>query len=383
MKESDKLNNLNRLSSLDGLRGIAALGVSVFWHYQHFAPQNGYPFSHKAYWFYNYGFSLVDFFFVISGFVFCYVYKEKITKRLIDFKEYSILRFSRLYPLHLLTLILVAMVQYVRYCMGEDFFVYQLNDTYHFILNLLFIQNGWFEHGFSFNAPTWSLAVELIAYILFFFVLHAFNNRNRYVSIFIFLVLLGIFLKRFQFSIPLLNQETSRVLIGFFMGCLTYEINDYMVMLKKQKLLIVILGGIIFLIVTFISVSFGHEALGDWQLVYAIIIFPLGIILVLNTKPLNFLLSLSLFEYLGKISYSIYLLHFPIQLIIKTINDFLVLNIDFSTKSFFTTFVLTTIAASILSYEFIEKPSQKYLRKRVMKQDDNDSIEVNSPSQTI
>ncbi|MFC3771488.1 acyltransferase family protein, partial [Paenibacillus sp. GCM10012303] len=93
----------NRLSALDSLRGIAAIGVAFFWHYQHFIPQSESPFRSIAYWFYQYGWLLVDFFFVLSGFIFAYVYTEKIAGRTITFKQYSLLRVSRLYPLHIIT----------------------------------------------------------------------------------------------------------------------------------------------------------------------------------------------------------------------------------------------------------------------------------------
>lgn len=43
-------NPVKRLEPLDTLRGIAAIGVAIFWHYQHFKPEV-YPFEKYAYWF--------------------------------------------------------------------------------------------------------------------------------------------------------------------------------------------------------------------------------------------------------------------------------------------------------------------------------------------
>lgn len=360
------MKNIKRLTALDGLRGVAALGVAFFWHYQHFAPRE-YPFSNAGYWFYRYGFSLVDLFFVISGFVFCYVYKERISAGRVSLREFGILRFSRLYPLHFATLIIVAALQIVRGMAGKGFFIYPSNDVYHFILNVLFVQNGWFVHDFSFNAPSWSVSVELIAYTIFFAIVF-YSGRKRFNAnmVFILMILLGLSIKEYQLDVPLLNQETYRVFIGFFTGCLTYELNAFM---HRKNIARGFTGltFISFLILVVGTLLFGHKILGDWQTVYAIAVFPMGIILILNIKVLNLIFSLKPMKYLGDISYSIYLLHFPAQLVVKTLDDLLELNINYSSRVFFIVFMISTIAVSAVIYEVFEKPLQKYIRKTALK----------------
>ena len=109
---------MKRLAYLDSLRGVAALVVAGFWHYQHFAlgyQPSGYPFEAAPGYnlqplslFYHYGFLGVDFFFILSGIVFSYVYLNRISKREIGPKEFWRRRFARLYPLHLATLLATA-----------------------------------------------------------------------------------------------------------------------------------------------------------------------------------------------------------------------------------------------------------------------------------
>lgn len=352
---------MNRINSLDGLRGLAAIGVAFFWHYQHFNPET-FPFSRKAYWFYQYGYSLVDLFFILSGFIFCYVYKARLTSKSLGIKEYGVLRFSRLYPLHLLTLLLVALVQSIRHYYIGDYFVYQHNDTYHFILNLFFIQNGWFEHNFSFNAPTWSLSVEIIAYLLFFLIIYFLGSKEYYLVLYIAFVILGIVIKLTGLNTFLLNQETSRVFMGFFVGCLVYELYNYVRKIKTQHVFISIYSAV-FLFLSISAITFGHGVLRDWQLVYTLIIFPLGILIILEIKIFNKILSVKPLAYLGEISFSIYLLHYPMQLVLKTLKDIYSFEINFSSRLTFVTFCISVIFVSILSHEFFEKPSQKYLRK--------------------
>ena len=161
-----------RLSSLDSLRGFAAIGVALFYHYQHYIGistySGDYPFSSFGFWFFKYGWSLVDFFFVLSGFVFSYVYKEKIAQKKIGFKEYCFLRFSRLFPLHFVTLVLVAIFQCLRINTHLGYYIYSFNDTYHFVLNLFLVQSFGMDRGWSLNGPSWSISCEIVAYLIFF-----------------------------------------------------------------------------------------------------------------------------------------------------------------------------------------------------------------------
>src|SRR4030067_380382 len=94
--------------SLDVTRGLAALSV-VFWHWQNFfwdgnesgkidlasAPLYGLFFP-----FYDRGLLAVYYFFSISGFVFFWLYSERIRNRDISVWNFSVFRFLRLYPLH-------------------------------------------------------------------------------------------------------------------------------------------------------------------------------------------------------------------------------------------------------------------------------------------
>jgi peptidoglycan/LPS O-acetylase OafA/YrhL len=74
-----------RLRSLDSLRGIAAAGVVSYsitaFYIEHFtAHPETLPWFNTLHWFYQCGWNLVDFFFVLSGFIFMHVYSEKFQK---------------------------------------------------------------------------------------------------------------------------------------------------------------------------------------------------------------------------------------------------------------------------------------------------------------
>jgi peptidoglycan/LPS O-acetylase OafA/YrhL len=352
-----------RLKPLDSLRGIAAIGVAFFWHYQHFIPQDQSPFRHVAHWFYYYGWNLVDFFFVLSGFVFSYIYLQKILERKITLSEFSILRLSRLYPLHLVTLLVVIIIFVVRSLTFNDFFNIPYNNVYYFLLNILFVHGIGFEHGFSFNAPSWSVSTEIVAYLLFFLILFKFNKK--YFVCFVCLIFIGLSIHDTKLQYPIFNENIARVLIGFFMGCVTYKFNIFINNTKNKGIWMTFLVFVLSL-VTFLGIMFGSKVFGDWPIVYVVLIYPLIVIISLNISILNKIMSIKPLVYLGEISYSVYLWHFPVQILINSIDDTFLLHINFSSRIVFIGIVIFTLLISAISYEFFEKPAQKYLRNKYL-----------------
>src|SRR6218665_1310018 len=104
------------LLGLELMRFACALAVLV-WHYQHFYYVGGVPvgFSREAQpWFqwlqplYHHGFLGVQAFWCLSGFIFFWKYAQPVAGGRVAGWRFAALRFSRLYPLHLLTLLAVA-----------------------------------------------------------------------------------------------------------------------------------------------------------------------------------------------------------------------------------------------------------------------------------
>ena len=97
-------------------------------------------------------------------------------------------RFSRLYPLHILTLLIVAALQAAYFRRYGAFFIYQLNDARHFVLQLFFASNWSRQSPFTFNGPIWSLSIEVLLYAMFFAIAFA---RLAYPAIIAGLALAG------------------------------------------------------------------------------------------------------------------------------------------------------------------------------------------------
>jgi len=167
----------NRLYLLDISRGIASLSV-VLWHWNHFAFKQytlskdfileNQPLYNILKIFYEEGFSGVEYFFLLSGFIFFWLYKDSIKMKLTTARVFVMHRFSRLYPLHLVTLLIVALLQYIYTSRQGYSFIYPFNDLYHFFLQLGFASYWGLQKGWSFNGPIWSVSIEVILYFIFF-----------------------------------------------------------------------------------------------------------------------------------------------------------------------------------------------------------------------
>ena len=156
-----------RLSALDGLRGVAALLVVVV-HFQHFNPWFERPWlggsgilskAHLA----------VDLFFVLSGFVLAHVYADTFRRGPLGRDRiwaFWWARFARVYPLHLaVLLLLVGLVAagFVR-PVGHDGRCY---DARNLVASLALVHAWGTTYGLCWNVPSWSIGAEATAYALF------------------------------------------------------------------------------------------------------------------------------------------------------------------------------------------------------------------------
>ena len=227
---------MKKLYLVELLRFMSSISVLIY-HYKIFFQYNGYlklnfnnqldqlPFNYVLNLFYRYGDYGVKMLWCISGFIMSYVYlnREKITT-----KEFFINRFSRLYPLHFITLILVTFIQIFCITSTGEYQLFQFNDLYHFFLNLFFISGWGLHNGLSFNQPIWSVSMELIAYTLFFISLKFIKNLNlKNFNFKIMLTLLTAFiLMDKNFMPPNMNDTILNCLSLFILGSIVYYLME-------------------------------------------------------------------------------------------------------------------------------------------------------------
>lgn len=346
-----------RFLILDSIRGISALAVVIF-HYHHFFLQNSnsrpgpdsstFPYSSFLEGVFNHGHAVVQLFWIISGFVFYHVYLNKNT----TFKDFAINRFARLYPLHLITLILVAIIQVISLDYLGYWQIYGNNDFMHFILQLGFSSN-WvgFSHGLSFNGPIWSVSLEIFIYLVFFFSLY-FLKKFHFLATLSLIALCQVL----WLNIPpnhLINSKTFLCGVYFFSGGLCY-IGITLLKEIKSGFLLCIFAPIISLVmaITFLK----GEAL--------IYVFGVTTIILVASVDLVHPVKSKVFLFLGDISYSLYLVHVPIQMAILLIIDLFLGGGRAIANSYITLpiYLAVSIFVAWLANTCFEKPVDRYLR---------------------
>lgn len=145
-----------RLDSLTSLRWFAAFGVFLF------HMRNMVTFPSAAEWLAADGYLGVTFFFVLSGFVLTWSWRSATPVRAFYWR-----RFARIYPLHLLAL-LVAIPVFYRVVVPEGQWWIKPLDIGVLLLSVLVIQGWWRspEVLFSGNPAAWTLTVEAFFYAL-------------------------------------------------------------------------------------------------------------------------------------------------------------------------------------------------------------------------
>jgi len=151
----------DRISSLDGMRGVAATGIMVYHFSYYYVPQAG--LFHSVPLFYR-AYLCVDLFFLLSGFVMAHVYGQRLSS---DWRQhwwdFARMRFARIYPLVVFTTLVLVLAHAIFKLPVEDV---------SFTLSSLALQplllQVW-ANGLSWNYPAWSISTEAVAYVLFVF----------------------------------------------------------------------------------------------------------------------------------------------------------------------------------------------------------------------
>ena len=153
----------NTIHALTGIRAVAAAWV-VLEHYRG-ALYSLVPVTRQVDWWIDSGYLGVEVFFVLSGFIICYNYADAFAAGATRYRGFLVNRFARIYPVHLVTLLAVAGL-----VAGASFAGVTLNSsdrytTWSFVANLLLLQAA--PESPAWNGPSWSISAEALAYATF------------------------------------------------------------------------------------------------------------------------------------------------------------------------------------------------------------------------
>jgi peptidoglycan/LPS O-acetylase OafA/YrhL len=345
----------SKLLGLELLRFLSAMAV-LFWHFTHFGQMAGMepikagtqPLHAPFALFYNYGLYGVQIFWGISGYIFFWKYGAAIHATAVTARDFFWLRFSRLYPLHIVTLLAVVGLQAVhrRYA-GFDF-VYQANDTGLFVRQLFLATDWGPPPPFSFNGPIWSISAEVAVYAAFFVILSRFAPSMKLCGA-VIAAALGLQLAGLNWAGPF---------------CATYFFAGGMAALLGPKAIrpaALTLGVLI-------AVCMMTGAIGNPDKMPMILLLTVPCLLVLLSRDWPLLARWQRpVQFAGNLTYSSYLLHFPLQLVLAIVVAASGVVLPISSVFFLAAYLGVTLGAAALSYRWFELPAQRWIRRRTIR----------------
>lgn len=307
--------NSERFVTLDALRGLFAVIVVMF----HYALYFNTPLTHLV-WLKS-GYLMVDAFFVLSGFVMVHASAGRL-QTLRDAGAFMLRRFFRLWPLHaliLLWLVLQELVKlYLQAHQGVDVAHQAFSEAFaldKLAASLVLVHSlGLFE-GQVWNVPSWSISTEFYAYLVFAVV--AWRATAAQLIMLSFLVLLAALFWVLNLPGSTMDVTTqggfARCLCGFFAGVLAYYCYQRIV---RHKSLRSALAWLQLPVVTLLFIYLTFAGDGPLGFLAPAFFFLLVIVFASDHGHVAHLLQAKPLRFMGKISYSIYLIHYPLILMV-------------------------------------------------------------------
>jgi peptidoglycan/LPS O-acetylase OafA/YrhL len=290
--------------ALESLRGIAALIVVCF-HARWTNPITTLEFVQN-------GPLMVDFFFVLSGFVIYHSYGDRL-KSGSDVARFTWLRLGRLYPLHLACLLVFLAFEIGKWPLDQPAFI--TNNKFALVSNLLLIHALGVQKKLTFNYPSWSVSAEFYTYLLFALLRLLLPSRRSFVLVAIGVVAISaatlLAVGKFRLMDAAQDWGLIRCTGEFFLGILTYHAYSALRTRLPAWVASGLLSKTLPLVALIATIAFLSQPLfGTWSFAFPLFGAALILTVVLTSgSPIVDLLQARPFRWLGKVSYSIYMVH--------------------------------------------------------------------------
>ena len=352
-----------RLNALTGLRTFAAINIVFF----HFSNPQWFGFLAPVV---NAGFASVSFFILLSGFVLAYNYAGRARSGELDKVRFWEARFTRLYPVYLLSLLLSWQVVPVEYAAHTHVMFWT-----GMVLSPLLLQ-GWIPSIATFlNTPAWTMSAEAFYYLLFPWMAR-WKKPARVAPHLVTMAVVwmlgmvpgALYIAFNPDGIPhpdrwswgpwlqALKYTPLPHMASFFFGVLLASLDE---MIGRSSRLRLILG------VTGLVVTFGILEMGPlvpYPIVHDGLLMPLFGCIILGlagNNRLAYALGWRPLVFVGEASYCLYLLHFNFW---NLIHDTHVLDrLGLARFDPWISYVVL-IAMAVAALHLVEKPAQRLLR---------------------
>lgn len=351
------------LHALTGLRCFAAINIVLF----HFSNPQWFGFLAPVV---NAGYISVSYFILLSGFVLAYNYAERARKGELEIKRFYEARFTRIYPIYLLSLILSLGVLKAEYSSHTHAMFWT-----GIVLTPLLLQ-GWIPAVATFmNTPAWTMSAEAFYYIIFPW-LARWKRPERIApqlwkmagvwvlglipgALYIYIHPDGItWPDRWSYGVWLwaLKYTPYAHIFSFVFGVMLASLDQLIARTNRIRLWLGLLGfGGIYAIL-----SLGP--LVPYAIVHDGLLMPLFACIILGLagkNPLASALGVRPLVFVGEASYCLYLLHFNLWNVVH--ESGVLTRLGLTRFDPWLSYVLMIVMA-LAALHFIEKPAQRILR---------------------
>ena len=323
---------------------------------------------------------MVDLFFIMSGFIILHVYKDDFTNRIerVPIKKYMVARFARIYPLHFFAMLLLVIGVIAFSPHGT--YPNPIENPRAIPTGFLLLHSYYIHDVYTWNIASWSISAEWAAYLLFPFLALFLNKKKLFALILLAIGVIAAYVSIMYFlprrnyfypSIPVPhNLNTTydygflRGIAGFATGMIVYKLYQWFSL--KGKFYEDIYAGFILLLLVLSM----HFAVND--AICVVLFAALVFCFALNNGVLHRCCNNRVAQYIGKISYSIYLMQIFLQ---EPFSKGLRLpgvvgfgrgkqNIDFTSgMGFCLIYLVLLLIISSVTYFAIEQPCRRWINR--------------------